>query len=87
MLRNLQEPSDFFRRSIRELVERYTLEVFESLNKHMNEMGLCITVGMLPRDNAQHSVKWIGGTQGVFFNPSIGVETPDPFDKDDHANR
>ena len=36
---------------------------------------------------AQQSVQRIGGTRSIFFNPTIGAETPDPFEQDDTANR
>lgn len=37
---------------------------------------------------AQHRVQADGaGTNGVFFNPTIGIETPDPFEDDNTPRR
>lgn len=48
MLRNLELPDEHSKKMVSVYVYYHTLETFQQLNKHLNELGLCISISSLP---------------------------------------
>ena len=49
-LHNITEPTETLKKQAQVFIENFTLFAFQTLNKHLNKSGLCISIAKIPDD-------------------------------------